>query len=192
MAKEETPQFDGLKKEVDKLYGLVKEIADLKSEASVLESSLKEKGSKILRDDLEKQFGSINLVGTEAIGQIQVRRASVSIPSDKIEEVKKLLGERFDAFFDVKTDVLNTEHLLDAKKAEVKKLILAAKLDPSDFFSSVTVVKTASANDNWLDIKKRSVFLKGKEKLFEAVNKLADIRGSIEGVLALSWKAKKE
>jgi hypothetical protein len=190
-AKIVTPEIGGFEKQVDELFGLEKKITDLKSKADVIETTLKEKGTSILREKLEHEYGSVNLVGSDILGQVQVRHASVSISNDKIDEARKLLGEKFDAFFDVTSTIIPGDSLNKDKIAEIKKLLLAAGKDPSDFFSSLTILKTASANDNWLDSKKRKL-LGINEKKFESVNEIAKVKGAIGGVFAWKWVPKKD
>lgn len=193
MAKAEIPTITAFREEVDSLFKLEKKIEVLKGEASGIEATLKEKGTSFLRNELEKEYGSLNLAGTEISGQIQVRHASVSLFGDALVEAKKKLGKKFDVFFSVESEVLEEESVKREKIPELKKLILKAGEDPSAYISPLTIVKVGKAKDSWFDGKMRKAVLgAAKEKLFEAVNAVAKIKGDVKGIIAFKWVPKKE
>jgi cell division septum initiation protein DivIVA len=97
MKKQTTPEVSGFEKKVDTLKGIVSEIEDLKSRASVLEDELKQEGASRI-----SSFGSLNFLGSDAIAQIQKRRPSIS--STKVDELQSVLGDKFGLLFDVETD----------------------------------------------------------------------------------------
>lgn len=182
MKKQETPEVSGFERAVDRLFSLEGEIEALKSEADVIEADLKEEGTKLIAG-----FGSVNLKGSSALAQIQKRRPSISVSGGNIAEAQKLLGDRFGMFFDSVTD--GVEELRRDKAAEVKKILVSLKRDPSDFF---TVRREARANDTFLKEEVRAALLGKKAKeVFERLMALVNVKGAFEGVMALKWVVKK-
>jgi hypothetical protein len=184
--KNETPQITDseLRKTIDELASIESKIEDLKSKASVLEADLKEKGSSYI----QSAFGSVNLLGSSIIAQIQRRRPSISIFNGNIQEAEDLLGDKFGLLFDIETD--GKETLRESKISELKKLITEAKKDPADFFA---LNRTAKAKDTLLEEPVRNALLgKKAAQIFEKLSALWSCRGALAGVIALKWNAKKE
>ena len=90
-------------------------------------------------------------------------------------------------FFDTVTD--GTEELRRDKIPELKKLLVSAKKDPSEFF---TLHQEAKANDTFLKEEVREALLGKKAKqIFEKLMSLVSIKGALEGVITLKWGVRK-
>jgi len=180
--KNSTPEIGGFEKKVDELKGIVSEIEDLKSKASVLEGELKEEGrSKI------NGFGSLNFLGSDVIAQIQKRRPSISANNGGVEKLEGLLGDKFPLLFEVETDGSWT--LKQDRVNELQTIISKAGKDVSDF---IVLNRTAKAKDTFLEEPVRLALLGKKAKdIFEKVIGLCNVKGSLDGVLALKWNLRK-
>ncbi len=184
MAKLEKITVGGWEKKLSRLFGLEKQIEELSSEFTVIKEEVKEKVSRDIQG-----FGSVNLStdGLDVEGQVQKRRPTISITNGNIATAQKLLGDRFNMFFDSVTD--GTEVLREERKKDLKALIVKAGLDPSEFF---TLHQEAKANDTFLKEDVREALLgKKATKIFEELMKVVNVRGAIEGVIAFKWTPKK-
>ena len=182
--KNSTPEIGGFEKKVDELKGIVSEIEDLKSKASVLESELKEEGASKISG-----FGSLNFLGSDVIAQIQKRRPSISANNGGVEKLEGLLGDKFPLLFEVETDSSAPWALRQDRVNELQTIISKAGKDVSDF---ITLNRTAKAKDTFLEEPVRLALLGKKAKdIFEKVLSFCNVKGSLDGVLALKWNAKK-
>jgi len=171
--KNEIPEITGEEKTVDTLFGIVEQIQDLESKASVFVDKLKEYGKSHISG-----FGTVNLVGKKASAyyQVQVKHPTINLNHHGVVEVTKLIGQELAAIL-FNITITGNDIVKSGKAQALRDFIKKHGGDPDEF---VAMERVGKAKDPLMD---KALFerLVDKEenraKIFEIANKNGKISG---------------
>jgi hypothetical protein len=157
--KAEITVIKGQEEQVDALYDLTQQIESIESKASVIVDSVKE----VAKGNISG-FGTVNMNGSKAYFQVSVKRPTVTLDTEAIGLVIKLVGiEDANLLFDITTT--GNEIVPPDKLADLQAFITNHGGNPKDF---IVPERKASARDAVLN-----------EKLFSRIVPDEDTRKKI-------------